>query len=177
LNAYLNTVIQNSQQAQHILNDTQTKISRLDSAGVGEDAINLTKSYESSFGDWVQVFVEVEALVKLDQTRLRQNEQSKLFAPLFAGILDAIVADNPAVGAGVFLKSVSNDMKQEIERNQEAQSHFAHLQEDVATLQHDIGDTITKRSELVTSYGAKYPKFAWNELLPATVQTKTNKAN
>jgi hypothetical protein len=177
LNAYLNAVIQNSQRAEHILNDAETKISGLDSAGVTEDAIDLTKGYERSLGDSVQVFVEFEALAKLDQTGLRQSEQPKLLAPLLAGILDAMVAKNPAVGASVILKSVSDDTKQKIERNQEAQSHFAYFQEAVAAFKHDSGDTITKRSELVTSYGAKYPKFAWNKLLPATVQTNTNKAN
>jgi hypothetical protein len=175
LNAYLNAVIQNSQQAERILNDAETKISGLDSAGVTEDAINLTRSYESSFGDWVQVFVEIEALAKLDQAKLHQNGQSQLFPSLIVGILDMM--ENPAIGTGVILKGVTNDMKQQIERNQEAQSHFAHLQEAVAAFKHDSGITITKRSELVTSYGAKYPKFAWNEVLPATVQTNANKAN
>src|SRR6267378_1999463 len=69
LSAYWNAVIQNSQQAERILNDAETKISRLDSAGVGEDAINLTKSHERSFGDWVQIYVETEALVDRKSTR------------------------------------------------------------------------------------------------------------
>jgi hypothetical protein len=171
LDQYLSLLIQNSQQAERILNDTETKISGLNSSGVGEDAINLTKSYEQSFGDTVQLFVEVEALAKLDQNKLRNNQQSKLFAPFIAGILDAATG-NPATGADVFLKSVSNAIKQEIEQDHEAQSHFIHLQEASEILKHDVGDAITKRSELITSYGAKYPEYSWNLLLPATQSAK-----
>jgi len=174
LNAYLNTVIQNSRQTVHILNDAETKISGLDSAGVGEDAINLTKSYESSFGDGVQVFVEIEILAKLEQTKLRQNGQSKLFIPLVAGIIEKV---SPSTLAFTLIKDVLSDKKQQIDQDQETQFHLTHFQEAVATLNHDVADVITKRSELVTSDRAKYPNFSWNELLPTEIQTNRNGVN
>lgn len=174
LNDYWNTVIQNSQKTDRILNEAETKISRLDSAGVGEEAINLTKSYESSFGDWVQVSIEIEALAKLEQTKLRQNGQSKLFVSLIAGIIEKM---SPATLAFTNIKDVLSDQKQEINQDQEIQSHLTHLQEAVAVLNHDVADAITKRSELVTSCRAKHPQFAWKELLPAAMTANTNKVN
>ena len=169
---YLSRLIQNSQQIERILNDAETKISRLDSSGVGENAVNLTKDYEQLFGDWVQVYVEVEALAKLDQTKLRSSQQPQLIAPLLAAILDTAATDNPAVGAGVLLKSVSNDVKREIDRSQETQSHFARFQEAVAAFNRDLGRAVTERSELITSCQAKYPKYAWTSLLPTTQNAK-----
>ena len=173
LNAYWNAVIQNGQRAEPILNGAETKISGLDSAGVGEDAITLAKSYERLFGDQAQVIVEIEALAKLEQTKLRQNGQSKLFVSLFAGIIEKI---SPATLVLTLTKDVLSEKEHEIGQDQETQSHYARFQEAVVTLNRDIADVITKRSELVTSYRAKYPKFAWSELLPASVQTNTIKA-
>jgi hypothetical protein len=171
LNNYLNTVIQNCQRGERILNGAEIKISGLDSNGVEEDAINLAKSYERSFGDGVQVSIEIEALAKLEQTKLRQNDQSKLFVSLVAGIIEKVSLTTLAF---TVIKDVLSDKKQSIDQDQETQSHLTRLQEMVTTLNRDIADVITKRSELVTSYRAKYPKFAWNELLPIAIQTNTN---
>jgi peroxiredoxin family protein len=177
LNNYWNTIIQNSQQAERILNDAETKISGLDSAEAGDDAINLTKGYESSFGDRVQVFVEIEALAKLEQTKLNKNEQSHLIASVIPGILETVATDNPAFAVNSFLKGASSDLNQENKQDQEIQAHLTRLQEMMETFKHDSGDLITKRSELVTSYRAKYPKFSWDELVPTAGQTNTNKVN
>jgi hypothetical protein len=174
LNAYWNTVVQNCQQAERILNGTEAKMSGLDSAGVEDDAINLAKSYVRSIGDQVQVIVEVEALAKLEQPKLRQNGQSKLIFSLVAGLLEK---PSPTALALTLVKDALNNQKQEIDQDQETQSHFTRLQESIATLNHDIADAITKRTELLTSYHAKYPKFVWNELLPTVMQTDTNQVN
>ncbi len=63
-------------------------------------------------------------------------------------------------GAGEFLKGVSQNMKKDIERQQAEQSHFMRLQEVVAAFERDNSQTITKRSELITSFGVKYPGYA-----------------
>jgi hypothetical protein len=165
LNAYWDAIIQNSQKAENIFSSAEIKVSGLDSTGVGEDAINLTKAYERSFGDAVQVFGEFEALAKLQQIKLHKNGQSQLFVSMVAGIIEKI---SPATTAFTLTKDVLSDQKQAIDKDQETQSHLTHLEEAVAIFKHDIADVITKRSELVTSYRAKFPKFEWNELLPAS---------
>src|SRR5208282_1828424 len=101
-------------------------------------------------------FVEIEALTKLEQTKLRQNGQSKLFVSLVAGIVEKM---SPATLGFTIIKDVLGEKKHETEQDSETQAHFTRFQEMVAALNHDIADVITKRSELVTSYRAKYPNF------------------
>ena len=174
LDRFLSAVIQNSEESERLLNDAQTRISALNPARIHPDAAVLAKLYEKSLGDKVQVYVEMKALATIEQNELRQNKQHELITPLIIGILDAVVTDNPAVGAGEFLKGVSQNMKKDIERQQAEQSHFMHLQEVVAAFERDSSQTITKRSELITSFGVKYPGYPWNSLLPATAQSSTN---
>ena len=165
---YWNTVIQNSQQMRKVLNETQTKISALDSSGVEDDAINLTKNYEQLLGDTGQAWVELETLGKEElQTEQKQNNSHPILAELIPGIIKSIAAENPAPAVAAFGKVVSNGIQQKNTLNQELQSDVKHLQDALATLQHDGENMVTARSELVTTFNSKFPKYSWNFLLPA----------
>lgn len=171
MNRFLSGVIQNSEESERLLNDAQTRISALNSAGIHPDAIVLAKLYEQSLGDRVQLCVEIKALATLEKNKLRQNKQHELITPFIIEILEAVVTENPTVVAGAFLKGVSQNMKQDeqdVESRREEQSHFMRLQEVVAACERDVSQTITKRSELITSFGAKYPGYPWNSLLTTT---------
>ncbi len=174
LDRYLSTVIQNSQESERLLSDAQSRISALNSAGIHPDAAALAKLYEHFLGDAVQVYVEMKALATIEQTELRQNNKDDLITPLVIGILEAVATDNPSPIAGAFLKGASQNIKRQQAIKSQTESHLMHLQEVVAAFERDKSQTITKRSELITSFGAKYPGYPWNSLLPATAQSSTN---
>jgi Cu/Ag efflux protein CusF len=176
---YFGSVIQYSQQVEKLVNEAETTISRLDSSGIGDDAVNLTKDYEQMLGDTVQQCVEVRAVLKLAQAELMENKQAELGSHLVSGALalaavafsaGALTPAALTAGAGTFFKGVSSDENRDSERNEELQSHYANLQKVVAELEHYRGEVVTKRSELVTAYRAKYPQYEWSSVLPSEVQ-------
>jgi MFS superfamily sulfate permease-like transporter len=176
---YFGAAIQYSQQVEKLANEAQTKISRLDSSGIGDDAVDLTKDYEQELGSRVQECVEVEAILKLAQAELKENRQAELASHLLKGALvlaadyctaGALTPMALTAGAGTFLKGVSSDVNRDSERNEELQSHYASLQKVVAEFDHYRGEVVTKRSELVTAYRAKYPQYDWSSVLPSEEQ-------
>jgi hypothetical protein len=174
---FLTDVIQDSEESLRVLHDAQTRISALNPADIQPAAIALAKLYEQSLGDGAQVCAEVKALATLERVQLRRNKNKnqELITPLITGVIDGLIADNVAAGAVTFLKGISTDIELDNELRQEIDTHFLHLQEAVATLEQDKSQTITKRSELITSFGAKYPGYPWNSLLPVTTQSSTNR--
>jgi MFS superfamily sulfate permease-like transporter len=175
---YFGAAIQYSQQVEKLANEAQTKISRLDSSGIGADAVDLTKDYEQELGSRVQECVEVEAILKLAQAELKENRQAELASHLLKGAL-VLAADyctagalTPALaaGAGTVFKGVVSDENRADQRNDELQSHVANLQKVVAEFDHYRGEVVTKRSELVTAYRAKYPQYDWSSVLPSEEQ-------
>jgi hypothetical protein len=167
LKTYLNTVVQDSQQSEHILTDAQTKMSELDSAGVDIDAVNLTKNYENTLGAQFQVRVEVEALAQLDQVKLDTTQQSKnLVDTMIPGIVETCITQNPSFAVKSFVNGISKNLKQDIDRNQEAQTHLGRLEDAVTSLKQDVGATVTERSELVSTYKEKYSRLPWDDILP-----------
>ena len=175
---YWGAVIQRCQQIQDALNDAETKISGLDSAGVGEDALSLTKTREHMLGDMVQMCAEVRALASLAQEELQANPREQIVSDLAAGIVTAAavyvsggaLAGALTTGEGAFANHLSRDVKAGIERRQDVQAHYASLQNAIAEFQRDRGEAVTKRSELVTAFRARFPQYDWNSLLPAENQ-------
>ncbi|MGA2603688.1 MAG: DUF5666 domain-containing protein [Verrucomicrobiia bacterium] len=178
LRHYWNTVQQNSLKAERVLDEAETKISRLDSSGIGDDAINLATDYEHLLGSMVQIQVETKAIAELFQAELQENREAEAARHLMAAALVAAAdyctggALTPvlAKGAGTFLTGVASDAKRGSERSQELQTHSANLQKVIADVEHYHGEVITKRSELVTSYRAKFPEYDWSSFLPSEEQ-------
>jgi hypothetical protein len=128
----------------------------------------------------VQVQVEIKAIAELFQAELQENREAKAGRHLVAAALvvaaDACTAGalTPfalTAGAGTFLKGVSSDANRDSERSQDLQTHSANLQKVVTDVEHYHGEVITKRSELVTSYRAKFPEYDWNSFLPSEERT------
>jgi hypothetical protein len=179
LRHYWNTVQQNSLKAEYVLNEAETKISRLDSSGIGDDAINLATDYEHLVGSMVQIQVETKAIAELFQAELQENREAEAARHLMAAALVAaadyctVGALTPVVlakGAGTFLTGVASDASRDNERSQELQTHRANLQKVVSDVEHYHGEVITKRSELVTSYRVKFPEYDWSSFLPSEEQ-------
>jgi hypothetical protein len=162
LGRYFDAVAQRSREIEHILNDAQTKISRLDSSDTGDGVITLTKDYEQLLGDLVQWHVEIRAIAEIKKTELSQNK--KVVMDLAVDLIEAAMTET--LSAGAFLKSLAGELKQKIELDKALQSHHATLQKLVANLEHYRGEVVTKRSELVTSYRAQFPEFEWDLVLP-----------
>jgi len=92
LRHYWNTVQQNSLKAERVLNETETKISRLDSSGIGDDAINLATDYEHLLGSMAQIQVETKAIAELLQAELQENRAADAVRHLMAAAL-VVTAD------------------------------------------------------------------------------------
>jgi hypothetical protein len=167
LKAYLNTVVQDSQQSGHILTDAQTKMSELNSAGADIDAVNLTKNYENTLGAQFQVRVEIEALAQLDKAELNNAQQSRnLINSMVPGIIETVITGSPNFAVKSFINGVSKDIKENINRNQETQTHLGRLEDAVTNLKQDVGAAVTERSELVSTYKEKYSRLPWDDILP-----------
>ena len=161
-----------------MLNEAETRISRLDSSGIGDDATDLATDYEHLLGSMVQIQVETKAIAELLQAELQENREAEAARHLMAAAL-VVAADyctgaalTPvlAKGAGTFLTGVASDTKRGSERSQELQTHSANLQKVIADVEHYHGEVITKRSELVISYRAKFPEYDWSSFLPSEEQ-------
>ena len=98
LRHYWNTVQQNSLQAERVLNEAETKISRLDSSGIGDDAINLATDYEHLLGSMVQIQVEIKAVAEVFQGELQEDREAEAGRHLMAGAL-VVAADAFTAGA------------------------------------------------------------------------------
>ena len=167
LKNYLNAVIGNSQQSERILTDAQTKMSELNSAGVDIDAVNLTKNYENALGAQFRVRVEIEALAELDEAKLDNAQQSRiLINTMIPGIVETCITQNPSFAVKSFVNGISKNLKQDIDRNQETQTHLGRLEDAVTNLKQDVGAAVTERSELVSTYKEKYSKLPWDDILP-----------
>jgi len=166
LDHYFGTVIEDCQELEHSLDEAQTQIGGLNATGVEPDVISSTKLLEASLGDMVQILVEIKALSGVAQSDLRQNNAQLMKATLVKGVLEAIATQNLAAGAGTILKGISVDMRRGIEQQEEVKSHFALLQQAIAGAERDSSNAVTKRSELITSFAARYPAYLWASLLP-----------
>jgi hypothetical protein len=173
--AYLAALIGCCQQAERLLNNAQTDISRLDSSGVGEDGITLTEDYERNLGDCVQGCVELKAIATLYQENLLENKGQELLGAAFKAVVAMAMASETAglsVGLEAFGKGILADVEQDNERGQKLKVHSARFQAIIAAREHDTAEMVTDRSELVTSYRAKYPEYQWDSILPAPEENK-----
>ncbi len=87
---YFGAVIQYSQQVEKSVNEAELQISKLDSSGIEDDAVNLTKDYGTDAGDQIQVCGEVRALLGIAETRLQENKQAEMNYRLGQGVITII---------------------------------------------------------------------------------------
>jgi hypothetical protein len=162
---YCGGMIHTTDQVMALLNDAQTRLSRLDASGIDKGAIALTKSYDQLLGDVAQEMVEFKALITLARDEFRQKKQDPVFKGLVVGVLEGIFTGSWIVGGREVLKSVSRDTQQKNDISREAEGQLLRFQEARSAVERDRSRTFTRRSELATTLRSRYAGFAWGLVL------------
>lgn len=159
---YFLAVMQRYEQGEKIVNEAERQISKLDTAGVGDDVVRLTQDRERLCGDTVQYFVEMRALTGSKRSQWGQKDSGEALE-FFLDVVGTAV--QPEIGGGALLKTLSRAAERQDARKLEIQEDYAALRKAVETWERHRGVVVTKQSELVTSYRARYPKYDWNSVL------------
>ena len=164
---YYTDLIQKSREFEKVLGDLQGQMAAVSSAGVDQETVACVALQEQTLGDAAQMLVKLRAWATQEQQDIRKG-------PPRDGALPHVVLAAMEIAYGGGLLSLHEIGKGVAAREESASAKATEqlrlndletaLQDASTKLAGDRAKLLTRRNQLVTELGARYPHYAWSTL-------------